>query len=157
MKKETRQCIAILLTGIPLSVIAATIGGAVAVLVVGCVEEVAKGRALHSNIKMLLEFCSSVLLVGPFVIWPPAAPSILVMIFLHAYWRTGLQMHVLMTMALSFALGVVSIVTLWMMKPDEYSNMLIEGLVRGAACFAVVIIAELLMRKKLSGKRCQEA
>ncbi|MCX6899692.1 MAG: hypothetical protein NT105_13465 [Verrucomicrobia bacterium] len=138
MKKETKQRIGIACLGIPLSVLAAFVGG-------GLTEWAIHFCKFGMREPFLIGWSGDFIAGGVYGTLI-AAPALLTMIVFHVCRRTVLGRHAFVTTVISSLLTSFVVVMpphLWQNNEESYSGLLV------VACVVIVVVFEMLMRKRL--------
>jgi len=152
MKKETKQRIVIFCTGILLAEVGATAGLSLPGLV-ECIRlygwppmnPIADGPQGIGILIRVVEKCATTR------VWFLMSPALLTMIAFHVVWRTPLAIHVLMTLSLSFFLGLIpTFIEFTIERLTGWGIFLL--LLNNVISLGVVVAAELLMKDRLQAK-----
>ncbi|MBI5687587.1 MAG: hypothetical protein HZC54_21155 [Verrucomicrobia bacterium] len=150
MKAETKQRIVIACTGILLAEVGATAGLSLPQLV-DCIRlygwppfnPIGDGPQGIGMLIFIVERCATTSVC--FLV----SPALLTMITFHVVWRTRLAIHALITISLSFFLGLISTL-IFAIEHIGWGIFLL--LLNHAISLAIVVVVELLMKDKLQAK-----
>ena len=145
MKKETKQRIAIVCLGIPLSALATFVGGGLSGLVANFFDT--EGLKPQNIAEWIFLF-----ILPGLVNLHSAAPALLTIVSIHAWWCMSLRRHVWITALFAFILGGISELAMVGSLYTEINMSLDEmKIFAGTVCLAIVLIIEILLRNKLRG------